>query len=276
MSKTLARIVAAGGRMVTRWHTPYRRAMALAEASRLMRPLWQVETQAGPLVFEASSGRALIDPAHLYTAEPETIRWIDGLAPDERLWDIGANVGTYALYAAKRGLDVMAFEPSAATYANMMRNIELSRLGGRIKALCLAFDSHNHLERLRMASTEAGHSMHAFGQNETVLRVLKDPHEQWVLGYGIDAFIAQFQVPPPDHIKLDVDSIEEKILAGATQTLKGVRSVMVEIDGGVRDAGGAGIRRLLAEAGLEEDRDMVSAERRNVLFRRPEGALAAV
>ena len=42
---------------------------------------------------------------------------------DAVLWDIGADIGSYALYAAKRGVRVLAFEPSAATLYALTRNI---------------------------------------------------------------------------------------------------------------------------------------------------------
>src|SRR5215212_5841050 len=40
----------------------------------------------------------------LLSKEPETIEWLNGLDIDDVLWDIGANVGTFTLYAgALRG-----------------------------------------------------------------------------------------------------------------------------------------------------------------------------
>ena len=110
--------------------------------------------------------------------------------------------------------------------------------------------------------------MHAFGQNETVQGILEDPIEQWVTGYSVDDFIGRFALPPPEHVKLDVDSIEDKILAGARATLCKVKSVMVEIDGSTRATGGGSIRRLLAEAGLHEAEGFCPEAKRNVLFQR--------
>ena len=36
------------------------------------------------------------------TKEPETLDWIDGLPGGCTLWDVGANVGLYSVYAAKK------------------------------------------------------------------------------------------------------------------------------------------------------------------------------
>ena len=40
--------------------------------------------------------------------EPETLTWIDGFVDGETLLDIGANIGIYTLYAAKKGITVRA------------------------------------------------------------------------------------------------------------------------------------------------------------------------
>lgn len=65
--------------------------------------------------------------------------------------------------------------------------------------------------------------------------------------------MALFRQPRPDHLKLDVDGIEPLILAGATEALTGVRSVLVEVEE-ERDAGrGEAIERPLRAAGLVEE-----------------------
>ena len=37
-----------------------------------------------------------------FTKEPDTLKWIDNFKEDEIFWDIGANIGLYSLYAAKK------------------------------------------------------------------------------------------------------------------------------------------------------------------------------
>ena len=65
----------------------------------------------------------------LLSKEPETIQWIDGFKDGVVLWDIGANVGVYALYAAiRRKASVLAFEPSAPNFHVLSRNIHLNSL----------------------------------------------------------------------------------------------------------------------------------------------------
>ena len=63
------------------------------------------------------------------TKEPETIEWMDRLfKSDEVMWDIGANIGLYSLYAARaKGLKVFAFEPESTNFARLNNNINLNQ-----------------------------------------------------------------------------------------------------------------------------------------------------
>ncbi len=272
MSQTLAGALAGLVLGATGWMKPYRRAMTRALVSERLAQTVTVATVGGPIHFLTPSGRALHDPWTLYRSEPETIRWLDALAPDEVLWDIGANIGVYALYAAKaRGLRVLAFEPSAASFAVLMRNIELNGLGGRIDAYCLAFDAATRLDYLHMAATEAGHSMHSFGTDETSRGMIEAKFRQSVPGFTVDGFCELFRPPPPGHIKLDVDGNEAAVLQGAAKTLATtVKTALVEIDS---EHIGRDIRLALAPLGFVEDAAFaVQGARRNVLFRRKPGA----
>ena len=49
--------------------------------------------------------------------EPETIKWIDSFNSSEYFLDIGANIGIYSLYAAKKGISTTCIEPDALNFA---------------------------------------------------------------------------------------------------------------------------------------------------------------
>ena len=60
----------------------------------------------------------------LFSKEPITLAWIDTFKDGETLYDIGANVGMYTIYAAvMRKANVYAFEPEALNYAELNKNI---------------------------------------------------------------------------------------------------------------------------------------------------------
>jgi hypothetical protein len=56
---------------------------------------------------------------------------------------------------------------------------------------------------------------------------------QLVPTFRLDDAVRIFGLPPPNHLKIDVDGIELQVLAGATEALadRGLRSVMVEANG---------------------------------------------
>jgi hypothetical protein len=75
----------------------------------------------------------------LFSKEPITLAWIDTFAQGETLYDIGANVGMYTIYAAVvRKAAVYAFEPEALNYAELNKNIFLNDLHGRVLGYCAA------------------------------------------------------------------------------------------------------------------------------------------
>lgn len=240
MSRTLARALHRMARAATAIMRPERRASTLALLHEATLQAVEVPTSAGLLRVLCPSNRALHDPQGFGRDEPETVAWIEGLPADAVLWDIGANIGLYSLFAAKRGLRVLAFEPSAASFAGLVASAEANGLDRRIDAYCLALDAAPRLARLEMASSAAGHSMHS-------IEGAPGRFSQAVPALSIDRLVADFGAPPPSHIKLDVDGIEAAILRGGAATLRSVREVLVEVEG---TAAETAIPALLEQAGL--------------------------
>ncbi|KAF0138723.1 MAG: hypothetical protein FD153_1146 [Rhodospirillaceae bacterium] len=135
------------------------------------------------------------------------------------------------------------------SYATLVRNIELSSMENHVDAYCLAFNDRDEINYLYMANTTTGHSCHAFGQKE---------------------FMTLFRPPVPHHVKLDVDSIEARVLKGARWTLaEHVQMVLVKIDGSDKITGiarGRDICGILAALGFLEDGSFRPIARRNVGF----------
>ena len=168
--------------------------------------------------------------------EPETVHWIEDLfQKDDVLFDVGANVGAYALVAAKyhKGrVRVYAFEPSFLNFSQLCRNITLNDCHGTITAFNVALSGKTGLGTFNYHNLTTGGAMHTLGDpvdytKETFVPVC----QQTVLTYTMDDFIAQFGIPMPQHIKLDVDGIEYQILQGAPKIFSDPRlkSVFVEM-----------------------------------------------
>ena len=95
-----------------------------------------IELRAGShlIKFRTPSARALWRAETLLDKEPATIRWIDTFSPGEVLWDIGANIGIYSLYAGVvKGVEVLAFEPASFNHALLCDNIRLNGLEDRVR-----------------------------------------------------------------------------------------------------------------------------------------------
>jgi len=124
---------------------------------RKLRNIVKVRANQHVIRFRAPTARALWRAETLLTKEPATIGWIDSFDQDEVLWDVGANVGIYSLYAAQvKNVVVLAFEPAAHNFALLCDNIRLNCLDDRVTAYSLALSDHSRLGQLNFADDEPG------------------------------------------------------------------------------------------------------------------------
>jgi FkbM family methyltransferase len=187
------------------------------------------------IAFEAREPRPYERARELLTKETDTIVWLDRhVGRDEMLYDIGANIGVFGLYAAvKRGARVAAFEPMCTNYDILNRNIRLNRLDGRMAAYCLAFNDRTMVSRLAIGGFVAGKSGHTFDHALAgTPGELSPEFSQGMIGLTVDDFIDKFGQPFPNHIKIDVDGNEPRIIAGMKRTLADARlkSIAIELD----------------------------------------------
>ena len=192
--------------------------------------------------------------------------------PDDAcLWDIGANVGVFSVYAAlHKERRVLAFEPAGSTYAVLNRNIELNDMSDQVTAYCIAFSKRTKLDVLNMANTEAGRAMHGFGTELNQMgEIINTKFRQGAIGYSIDDFVRKFSPPFPTHVKIDVDGIESDILLGGREALSAptVRSMIVEIEGNPDSQRNREIMDLMTGLGFTA-RSRVPLNSRNVIYER--------
>jgi FkbM family methyltransferase len=165
--------------------------------------------------------------------EPETIEWIASFPAGAALFDIGANIGLYSLLAAQKGARVVAFEPESQNFAVMNANVHLNALADRIATLNAALSDRHALDYLYMPVFSVGTAFNQFGAPDGE-RAERPPagFRQAVFAYTLDEFIERYSAFVPTHIKIDVDGIEARILAGASRTLANpaVQSLLVELD----------------------------------------------
>ena len=208
--------------------------MVSAFLAQRLTPIVNMTTSQGVIKFFCPGEIPLWRAETLLTKEPETIEWIDGFKGESVLWDIGANVGVYSLYAAlKPHVRVLAFEPSSSNYYVLNSNIRINQMGKKIQALCIAFNNETKLDYLYKASTEIGGSGRFFAETtDAVGQEFATIFTQGMIGFSIDDFIRLFNPPFPNHIKIDVDGIENKLIQGASKTLADnrLKSILIELN----------------------------------------------
>jgi FkbM family methyltransferase len=146
------------------------------------------------------------------------------------VWDVGANVGLFTFAAANRAGkngSVVAVEPDLWLATLLRRSCDLQKgseapvtvvpaavsdsFGLETFHIAARSRSFNHLEG--GGSTEAGETR----RSETTITITLD----WLLE----------RVPPPQVIKIDVEGLEHRVLAGAATVLSKIRPVIwCEVD----------------------------------------------
>lgn len=238
-----------------------------------------VDTTRGTLHFYCLGALSEWRAETLLTKEPETIAWIDAMDDSDVMFDIGANMGIYSLYAAINGkVRVCAFEPLAANYFLINRNIETNGLQDMVTAYCLALNDTDMIGKMHVQDTGFASSVSSFGTPvDHYGAEYSAAYLQGMVGMTLDNFIAKFDPPFPNHIKIDVDGIEDKIIQGAPATLADPRlkSLSIELDsarpeytGAIISAIEAGGLRLTGKHHSEMFDDTPYADIYNYQFRR--------
>ncbi|PCI42182.1 MAG: methyltransferase [Rhodospirillaceae bacterium] len=193
-----------------------------------------IETKRGTISFYCLDSLPLWRAETLLTKEPETIEWIDAIDDGEVLFDIGANVGVYTLYAAiNKKIKVLAFEPLAANYFLINRNIERNNISDVASAYCIALNDQDLISNLHIQNTGFGSAISSFDDPVDYNgEQFSAKFLQGMIGMSLDSFIKKFDPPFPNHLKIDVDGIEDKIIKGAVKTLADPRlkSISIELD----------------------------------------------
>lgn len=207
-------------------------------------PVHKIETLYGQIYFSMFGETTEFRVRTFFSKEPETLAWIDEFKSGDVLWDIGANIGCYSLYAAKRtDLKVCAFEPSPVNFWLLTANAAMNNFGARLLAYPFALS-----DKTKMAQW-VPHLSPGSADNQ----LLREGCLAMIQIYSIDELIRIGAAPFPTHMKLDVDGIESLIITGAKKTLADERllSIMIEMDEN-DEATTNNIVTLLMQSGFEK------------------------
>lgn len=184
--------------------------------------------------------------------EPDTLDWLDSFEPGACFFDLGANIGQYSLYPAKKygnGIRIYSFEPQCINYYLLNRNIHLNKLEETITSYCVAVSGEAGFSRLYIPRFIGGGNRSQFGKEDLELMKRPASHVQGMFGTTLDDLCEKWGFPYPNYIKIDVDGIEIPIIQGAHHVLRNpaLKSVIVELGTNEEQEQAIG---LMKEAGL--------------------------
>jgi FkbM family methyltransferase len=170
----------------------------------------------------------------LTSKERETLDWIDGFDKNSVFFDVGANVGSYSIYAAMRGHSVFAFEPSQPNRVRFYENVTLNDLGGQIKLFSYAladFDGEDTLYMGRKAGGGAGAAEHSIGKRlvRNGMDALYGSEQKKTPVRRLDTFCYGIGIWPR-YMKIDTDGAEPRIVEGGRETMSRCLSMVIEQD----------------------------------------------
>jgi FkbM family methyltransferase len=142
---------------------------------------------------------------------PEMLAWRRALRQGGLFIDVGANVGTYTIWAAELGAEVIALEPATDTFRLLQENITLN--GYPVTALRAAAGDHCGTARLT-AGLDAGNRLAPDGPAVTEL-------------VTVDSLIGDRRAAG---MKIDVEGFEIDVLRGAARALAEHRIGLIQIE----------------------------------------------
>jgi FkbM family methyltransferase len=170
------------------------------------------------------------------TKEPETIYFLDNyLKEKDTFVDIGANVGVFSIYAAKRfkSINVISFEPEASNLAILKQNIVENNLTDKIIIYGVGLSDRVGLSKLHLQDFTSGAALHS-ESNVSIERSVEGGNPiLWAEGIytvTLDYFREHLEVFP-NVLKIDTDGSEYKILLGAKELLRNpeLRAIIIEM-----------------------------------------------
>ena len=138
--------------------------------------------------------------------------------------DVGAHIGSFALYAAFNGAKkIYAFEPNAEAYGCMLQNIERNELGGTIVPFRFAVTGKsNETVRIPIAASPQNHLSRQAIEDE-------DKNYESVGAISLNDILIKEDISCIDLLKLDCEGSEYDIIAATdAATFAKVREIILE------------------------------------------------
>lgn len=211
--------------------------------------------------------REYMTRARSVAKEPATVAWIEReVSKGGIFYDVGANIGAYALIAGTLGFDVYAFEPASYNVETLEENISLNNLNN-IRVIPAALGAKTTLGSFTVMDATSGSSRGFYNEAGVFHLSTEGASTRAVMVLTLDSCIKLFNLPPPNLLKIDVDGGEIEVIEGAANTLQSpeLRSVLIEAGEGRANT----ITSTLLEAGFSlTERVRLDTRTENLIFTR--------
>ena len=193
------------------------------------------------------------------------------------LIDIGANIGIYSIYAAKRGHRVISLEPESQNFGLLNRHISLNNVDNLVETFGVSIFDKYLISHLNISKgneiMEYGSSRNSFHTPTSEDGSEFNPiRRQGAIGITLDNFIEMYGFTP-NHIKIDVDGLEENVLYGSKNILhnSALKSLLIELSPFnsnylelLNFIESCGFKRTFPEMSIDEIRNSIDTKRGNL------------
>lgn len=158
---------------------------------------------------------------------------------DRQIWggvffDVGANIGLYSLYYAKKfiGSKVFSFECAPKNLKLLSSNVSINKVSDRVFIVPNPLSDKTCFGQIYEDDLSEGASSTAF-ESKIQFSERGELNRFLTLGFNLDYLFENFLLKDfPTLLKVDVDGIEDKILLGSRSILanRTLKSIYVEVD----------------------------------------------
>ena len=166
--------------------------------------------------------------------EPEVYDFINSLPINSVFYDLGSCVGGFALHACYKGLKTVAFEVESLNYNEIIHNYEFNKhllpKDHYFKSIQIGIADKKGTTSLRIGQNDPGghHKTLELDDYCASFNIVGDKIEQVKIN-TLDNLIKEYKLPQPEYLKVDIDGSEYAFIQGAKNTLKQVKSLIIEL-----------------------------------------------
>ena len=147
-------------------------------------------------------------------------------------YDIGANVGNFALYSAYKDIQTYAFEAELLNVSLMYESVFLNGLQNKCIILPYCLSKQSQMDTFFLKDVSKGDALHSAGKPSHMLgdEALKRLKTMPIPTFALDDLVKLLKLPQPAYIKLDVDGNELQVIEGGIETFSKTKEIHIELD----------------------------------------------